>query len=78
MPDRYRALVVLAAGTGLRHGEALGLEVEMVDFLRRTLQVRQQLVTMPGRPPYLAPPKTASSHRVVRCPGSSLTPWPPT
>ena len=68
MPDRYRALVVVAAGTGLRHGEALGLEVETVDFLRRTLGVRQQLVTMPGRPPYPAPPKTPSSHRTVPLP----------
>jgi integrase len=25
MPDRYRALVSLAAGTGLRQGEAFGL-----------------------------------------------------
>jgi integrase len=68
MPERYRTLVVLAAGTGLRHGEALGLEVETVDFLRRTLGVRQQLVTMPGRPPYLAPPKTPSSHRTIPLP----------
>lgn len=74
MPDRYRTLVVLAAGTGLRHGEALGLEVETVDFLRRTLRVRQQLVTMPGQPPYLAPPKTPSSHRTVPLPRSSSRP----
>jgi integrase len=68
MPERYRALVVLATGTGLRHGEALGLEVETIDFLRRMLRVRQQLVTMPGRPPYLAPPKTPSSHRTIPLP----------
>src|SRR5215218_3648472 len=68
MGERYRALVVLAAGTGLRHGEALGLEVDAVDFLRRTLQVRQQLVTMPGQPPYLAPPKTPASHRTIPLP----------
>jgi integrase len=68
MPQRYRALVVLAAGTGVRHGEALGLEVEAVDFLRRTLEVRQQLVTMPGKPPYLAPPKTPASYRTIPLP----------
>jgi integrase len=68
MPERYRALVVLAAGTGLRHGEALGLELDAVDFLRRTLWVRQQLVTMPGQPPYLAPPKTPASHRTIPLP----------
>ena len=68
MPQRYRALVVLAAGTGMRHGEALGLEVEAVDFLRRTLEVRQQLVTMPGKPPYLAPLKTPASYRTIPLP----------
>jgi integrase len=68
MPERYRALVVLAAGTGLRQGEAFGLEVEAVDFLRRTLEVRQQLVTMPGQAPYLAPPKTPASYRTIPLP----------
>jgi integrase len=68
MPERYRALVVLAAGTGVRHGEALGLEVEAVDLLRRTLEVRQQLVTMPGKPPYLAPPKTPAAYRTIPLP----------
>jgi integrase len=68
MPERYRALIVLAAGTGLRRGEAFGLEVEVVDFLRRTLEVRQQLVTMPGQAPYLAPPKTPASYRAIPLP----------
>jgi integrase len=68
MPERYQALVVLAAGTGLRQGEAFGLEVEAIDFLRRTLEVRQQLVTMPGLAPYLAHPKTPASYRTVPLP----------
>ena len=53
MPDRYRALVTLAAGTGLRQGEVFGLTVDRVDFLRRQLTVDRQLVTMPDRAPYL-------------------------
>jgi integrase len=68
VPDRYRALVVLAAGTGLRQGEAFGVEVEAVDFLRRTLHVRQQLVLLPGAEPYIAPPKTPASYRTVPLP----------
>jgi integrase len=68
MPERYRALVVLAAGTGLRQGEAFGLELAAVDFLRRTLEVRQQIVTMPGQVPYLAPPKTPASYRTIPLP----------
>ncbi len=55
----------MAAGTGLRHGEALGLTVDRIDFLRRQLTVDRQLVTMLDRPPYLAPPKTQPSVRVV-------------
>ena len=68
MPDRYRALVVVAAGTGLRQGEAFGLTLPHVDFLRRSLRVEQQLVLLPGRPPYLAPPKTEASRRTVPLP----------
>jgi integrase len=33
LPDRYQALVKVAAGLGLRQGEAFGLAVEDVDFL---------------------------------------------
>jgi integrase len=61
MPDRYRVLVVLAAGTGLRQGEAFGVELGAIDWLRRTLHVRQQLVLMAGGAPYVAPLKTPFS-----------------
>ncbi|WP_328851535.1 site-specific integrase [Micromonospora globbae] len=63
--ERYRALVYLAAGAGLRQGEAWGLELEHVDFLRREIRVVQQVVTPPGKSPRLAPPKTATSRRTV-------------
>lgn len=65
VPDRYRALLICAAGTGLRQGEVLGLRRDRVDFLRRTLTVDGQLILMPGGPPYLAPPKTTASYRTV-------------
>ena len=68
VPDRYRALVLTAAGTGLRQGEAFGLTVSHVDFLGRRLDVAQQLVTLPGRPPFLGPPKTDASRRQVPLP----------
>jgi integrase len=68
MPERHRALIVLAAGTGLRQGEAFGVDLAAINFLRRSLEVRQQLVTMPGKPPYLAPPKTPSSYRTLPLP----------
>ena len=65
VPERYRALLICAAGTGLRQGEVLGLRRDRVDFLRRTLTVDGQLILMPGAPPYLAPPKTTASYRTV-------------
>jgi integrase len=78
MPARYRALVVLAAGTGPRQGEAFAVEVGAIDWLRRTLRVDRQLVLLPGGEPYIAPPKTPASYRTVPSPKSSSTRWPPT
>jgi hypothetical protein len=40
--DRYKVTVVLGAGLGLREGEAFGLTVPRVDFLRRRVHVRTQ------------------------------------
>lgn len=65
---RYRALLLLAAGTGMRQGECFGVTRDRVDFLRRTVTVDRQLILMPGRPPFLAPPKTEASHRLVPLP----------
>lgn len=58
---RYRAGVVLLAGSGLRIGEALGLKVADVDFLRRTVRVERQRLQSGD----IAPPKTAKSTRTV-------------
>jgi integrase len=66
--ERHRPLVIVAAGTGLRQGEIFGLTIPHVDFLRRELRVDQQLVTVAGRPPFLAPPKTEASRRTVPLP----------
>lgn len=44
--SRYRALVVLGAGTGVRVGEALGVTSDRVDWPRRTLTVNRQLVSV--------------------------------
>lgn len=40
---RYRLAVWLGAGLGLREGEALGLTVPRVDFLRRRVHILQQV-----------------------------------
>lgn len=73
VPDRYSALVVLAAGTGMRQGEVFGLTLDRIDFLRRRLVVDRQLVLVPDRAPYLAPPKTAASVRTIPLPEVVLT-----
>lgn len=68
LAPRLRAQPVFAAGTGLRQGEVWGLELEHVDFLRRKVTVVQQLKSLAGRPPFLAPLKTATSARSVELP----------
>ncbi len=67
LPPYYRAVPRAAARCGLRPSELLGLEVDSIDFLRREVHVRQQLVTSPaaGNVAYLAPPKTPHSDRTV-------------
>ncbi len=68
LPARYKALAVVAAGTGLRQGEAFGLTVDRVDFFRRTLTVDRQLVLLPGQQPHHGPPKTRASYRTIPLP----------
>ncbi|MGW0596105.1 tyrosine-type recombinase/integrase [Streptomyces sp. NPDC002776] len=73
-PPRYRAMILLAVASGLRQGEVFGLEVGCIDFLRREVTVRQQLI-VPDRDadanegetpePYLGEPKTHESYRTV-------------
>ncbi len=68
VPDRYRALVVLTAGTGVRQGEAFGVTLDEIDWLGRSLSVRHQLSQVGSAPPVLAPPKTPASHRTIPLP----------
>lgn len=44
--ERFRVLVDLGAGLGLRQGECFGLAVEDVDFLRGVVHVRRQVKTV--------------------------------
>ncbi len=63
----FAVAVVLGARCGLRHGEAAGLTVDRVDFLRRQLKVDRQLVTAKtgGLATSFGPLKTANSYRTV-------------
>jgi integrase len=68
VPDRYRALIVFAAGTGLRQGECFGLSVDRVDFLRRGIRVDRQLTAATGGVPVFGPPKSKAGFRTVPMP----------
>lgn len=66
MPARWAAMVPLMAGTGPRPGEAAGLSVDRLDFLRRRVRIDRQLLLT--RPHTFGPPKTKASVRTVPLP----------
>lgn len=57
-PERYRAAILLAACSGMRQGEVLGLTEQHLYFLRREVHVVQQMTYLPGSGPVLGPLKT--------------------
>lgn len=73
LPERLRALVTFAAGTGLRQGEVLGLTLDRLHMLRREVVVDRQLITRVKLDPVLGPPKTPASVRTVPLPNSVIT-----
>lgn len=56
MPERFRGLVDLGAGCGLRQGEILAVAVDAIDFDSDTLHVVQQLKLSRSKAVF-APPK---------------------
>jgi integrase len=66
---RYAIAVAIAAMTGLRQGEILGLRWRNIDLTRGRLEVRQAVVQI-GQKKYDVAPKTKSSERVVALPRS--------
>lgn len=68
MPAELRALVTFAAGTGVRQGEALGLTLDRVNYLRREVRIDRQLVGVVDGAPVWGPPKTEASYRTVPLP----------
>jgi integrase len=66
VPARFTALYEVAAATGMRRGEATGLTVPQVNFLRRTIRVDRQVVTPSAGVPYLTTRlKTKASYRTI-------------
>jgi integrase len=66
--DRYRALIVFAAGMGLRPSECFGLTVDRVDFLRRQVRVDRQLIGVDNGGPIFGPVKSQAGVRTIPLP----------
>lgn len=65
--ERYRAMVLAAAYTGLRFGELAALRTERFDALRRTVRIEESLAEVRGEFLF-KPPKSDASHRTVSVP----------
>jgi integrase len=68
VPDRYRALVGLAGGTGLRWGECVGLRWDCVDLDAKTVRVIRVAVEVAGTVATKAYPKSRAGRRTVPLP----------
>ena len=68
VPARYRALVALAAGTGLRWGECVGLRWDAVDLDAETLRVIRVAEEVSGHVSLKPYPKSKAGRRVVPIP----------
>ena len=68
MPERYRALVLLAAFGSLRWGELAALRRCDVDVEHGTIRVERSLTELAGGGRLFGPPKSAAGKRVVVVP----------
>ena len=68
VPGRYRALVLVAGILGLRWGEAVGLRVRDIDFLRRTVTVSQVVEETAGHIAVVRGAKTDAGLRTLSAP----------
>ena len=65
-PERYRTLIAVSVLTGIRQGEALGLQWHDIDLREGLIRVRYQL----GRKNDLVEPKTTAAKRDIPIPPS--------
>ncbi|WP_233492507.1 tyrosine recombinase XerC [Blastococcus sp. TF02A-30] len=66
--DRWRALILLAAWTGLRIGELSALRREHLDLKAGTVSVTSAVVDVVGQQRSYGPPKSAAGRRSVAIP----------
>ena len=68
LPERYRILLTIITGLGLRQGEAFGLAVDDIDLVREVVTVRRQVAQVGGRLMFALP--KGRKVRAVPLPGS--------
>src|SRR3954469_14866568 len=68
VPARYRALVALAAWTGLRWGECVALRWDAVDLVAETVRVIPVAEEVSGHVSLKPYPKSQAGRRVVPIP----------
>lgn len=69
---RFFTLWLLAASTGMRRSELLGLRWRDVGLDRALLAVRQVLVVVGGHPHFKDAPKSQHGYRTIRIPGLAV------
>ena len=65
IPERYRALVAVAGGTGLRWGECIGLTWETIDLKKGTVRVSRVGTEVAGTVAFKPYPKSRAGRRGV-------------
>jgi integrase len=83
LPERWRVFCDIGEGCGLRQGEILGLDVDLIDMLPHVLHVRQQVRIVEGKL-VPAPPKHGSvrdvpmGEPIVQAIAAHMAEFPPT
>jgi integrase len=67
-PDRYRAIIATAAGTGLRWGEAAGLRTDALDLDHAQLRVIHTVVEVSGHTSFKPHPKSSAGRCAIPLP----------
>jgi integrase len=68
VPDRYKAMVVLAAWCALRFGELAALRRDRVDLVHNEIRVSETVTELGTGERFVGPPKTAAGRRTVAIP----------
>jgi integrase len=68
VPERFQALILLAAWAGLRRGEVLGLERRDLDLSATRVRVERAVHHMTNGEVFVGPPKTDAGVRTVHFP----------